>query len=139
MAFSLKPAAGNGPFVVQKVLALSATVSAALVYTVKNPGYARGIMAYLTIHSFPASASTTVNLAFYAQDPATGANYPLNAPGTARSATGTTLYMLGSGLTIAGNSVTNCLVPQTLIINLSLSTGATSKDCLFSLGIEWTP
>lgn len=133
-----KPAPGNGPYVVQEVIAQSASIVAGTVYTITNPGYNKGLMAYWTIHSLPASASTTANIAFFGTDPL-GNLVGLNTPGTARSATGTTGYMMYPGVTVSGNNQFSVVVPNKVTVTISLSAGATSKDVTFSLFVEWLP
>lgn len=135
---SPKPPPNSGPYYVQQVLARSASVSAGTLYTVTNPGYHTRLTAYFNIHSLPGSASTTANIGFFATDPVNGALYAINTPGVARSATGLTTYMMGN-VTTSGNSAINCVLPRTFTITISLSTGATSKEVVFSLGLEWAP
>lgn len=134
------PSPGNGPFVVTKVLALSATVSAAMQFVITNPGLHTGLNVFWQAHSFPGSASTTFNLAMYAVDPATSGTFAVYAPGSAQ-ATASTLkrFMVGQGLASATDLAVNANVGNQYIIQISMSTGATSKDVVFSLGLEWTP
>lgn len=121
-----------------KIYAQSATASTNVTYVLTNPGFATGLTVYWTIHSLPASLSTTANIGLFSVDPATGSLYAVNTPGVARSAVGLTKYMIGQHITTSGNSAINTLVGNQFQLLLSLSTGATSKDVVFSLGIEWT-
>lgn len=136
--FNSKPGPGSGPFIVQEVIAQSASCSAGTVYAITNPGFHRGMQVYWTIHSFPGSASSTANIGFFGTDPL-GNLFSINTPGTARSATGTTGYMMYPGITVVGNNNLNVIMPNKVTITISLSSGATSKETTFSLFVEWIP
>ena len=137
---SKSPPGANGPYVVTKVLALSATASTTTQFVIDNPGYATGLNVYFRAHSFPGSASTTIAYAIYSIDPATSGTYAMHAPGVAYSgASSLVRFMYGPNLISSGDLTRQVNIGQQYLILLSMSTGATSKDVLFSLGVEWTP
>lgn len=132
-----KPAPGNGPYIVQQNVVRSASITAAVTYTINNPGYHTRLNIYWNIHSFPGSASTTIAMAINAIEPVNAATFNLLSP-AARSATGTVMYAFGN-VTTSAPAATNCALPNKIQLALSLSTGATSKDVVFSIGVEWLP
>ena len=129
------PPPGSFSRVVSQTVAQSASVTAGTNYSLVND-FGRGIIAFFTIHSLPASGSTTAALKIRAVDPVTGGFSNLLA-GAARSASGTTVMMVGPGISTSALGVP-ALLPRDLNLLLSLSTGATSKDVVYSIGIGFT-
>jgi hypothetical protein len=120
---------------ISKVLRASATASASVTITDTNYD-ARGLIAFFNIATFPGSASTTVALKIRAVDPATGGLYTLCTQ-AARSATGLSTLVIYPGMTAAANSSTSMAAPRDLSFLLSMSSGATSKSCIMSLGVQY--
>lgn len=121
--------------VVGQSVIVSASASASTTYPLIND-FGRGMIAHFTIHSLPASGSTTLALKIQATDPATGSFFTLLA-GAARSASGMTTMMIGPGISASALGVAT-LVPRSLRLLVSASTGATSKDVVFSIGVGFT-
>lgn len=121
--------------VVGQTIVLSASASASVSYPLIND-FGHGLIAYFTIHALPASASTTLALKIQSTDPATGAFYTILA-GAARSASGMTTMMICPGISASALGI-SAVVPRNLRFLISASLGATSKDCVFSLGIGFT-
>lgn len=115
--------------------ASTSSASTAISYTLNNP--LTGMIVYFNIASFPGSASTTLALKIRATDPVTGTfSTLLNC--AARSATGTTMMMIGPGISASALGVA-ALLPRVLSFLVSQSSGATSADVVFSIGLNFTP
>lgn len=120
---------------VAKILRAAATASASVTITDTNYD-ARGLIAFFNIATFPGSASTTVALKIRAVDPATGSFFTLCTQ-AARSASGVTALLIYPGAASAPNSSTSMCCPRDLSFLLSMSSAATSKSCVMSLGVEY--
>lgn len=96
---------------------------------------ARGGIFFFDIASFPGSASTTLALKVQMVDPTSGKTAVI-AAGVARSATGmTTLVIYPDTLSaVSATKVTNFSLPRTVQCYVSQSSGATSKDVVWSIG-----
>lgn len=99
----------------------------------------RGIMAFMNITSaFPGSASTTYALKVKVVDP-TGiaGTYVTLGAASPRSTSGVSTVTIYPGIAVsAGNNCqVNMVCPRDLVIVASLSTGATSKEVVMSLGM----
>ena len=99
----------------------------------------RGIMAFMNVSSaFPVSASTTYCLKVKAVDPTgPGNTYVTLGAATPRSASGVSTVCVYPGITVSAgvNCQVNMACPRDLVIVASLSTGATSKEVVLSLGM----
>lgn len=125
------PVFGNRSF----VLRADATASASVTLPVTNYNH-RSLVAYFNISSLPGSGSTTLALKIRSTNPVTGAFTTLLA-GAARSASGTTIMMIGPGISASALGVAS-VVPRNLSFLISQSSGATSKDVTFSIGLDFT-
>lgn len=120
-------------------VAFSQSASASMTFNVTNL-FGRSAFVYFNIHSLPGSASTTLALKVRAVDPATGGFVAIGAL-NARSATGMTALALSpyqAALSAGGQqNVNNTIVARDLSILVSQSSGATSKDVVFSIGMHF--
>ena len=118
-----------------KQLRANATASASVAITDTNYN-AKSVIAYFTINTFPGSGSTTLALKIQAVNPDTGGFFTILS-GTPRSTTGTTVMMVGPGISASVLGVA-AVLPRDLRFLVSQSSGATSKDVTFSIGIHYT-
>lgn len=128
-----------------QVILASSSVSASQVVTVTNFN-GRGIYAYMNITSaFPGSGSTTYALKIKAVQPNATTSAQTIAACAPVSASGCTVLCVypgaskatGSNSTsaIANLAVASLPLPRTFQVVASLSTGATSKEVVMSLGL----
>lgn len=124
-----------------QVVAASLSASASVTLPVTNL-FGKSALIYFNIHALPGSGSTTMALKVRSVDPVNGGfvtivNY------AARSASGMIVSSINPFIqsisTIGSLGLPNqCVaVPRDLSFLLSMSTGATSKEVTFSLGIHW--
>lgn len=112
------------------------TASATVTLPTTTNYNARGMIVNFNIASLPGSASTTLACKIRGVDPVTGSFFTLlNA--AARSATGLTTMMIGPGISASALGVA-ALLPRNVSILVSQSSGATSKDTVWSIGIDFT-
>jgi hypothetical protein len=88
----------------------------------------KGALFLLDISAMPASGSTTVALKLMIDSPRTA----VFAARAALSAAGLAMFMVYPGISASAGGV-SCPLPRTFSARLSLSTGATSKECVLSL------
>lgn len=121
------------------VLRAALTASANVTISTTNVN-ARGAIFFFNIESLPGSASTTLALKVHTSDPVTGKAVAI-ANAVARSATGiSTLVIHPDALSAAGaTKITNFALPRNLRCYVSQSSGATSKDVVWSLGMAFLP
>lgn len=124
---------------VERTLRAALTASANVTLSTINVN-AKGAIFYFDIASFPGSASTTLALKVQGIDPAAGKAFVI-AAGVARSASGlTTLVIYPDVLSaVSATKVTNFTLPRTVQCYVSQSSGATSKDVVWSLGMAFLP
>jgi len=123
-----------------RVLMASTSISASTAVAFTNHN-ARGVVAFMSISSaFPGSGSTTYTLKVKMTDPASG-NVVTLAAAPPRSASGTDALVVYPGA-IAGSASAGATVtrsgmpaPRDITVTASLSSGATSKEVVMSLGI----
>ncbi len=124
------------------IVAASVSASASVSFPVTNL-YSDGMLVYFNIHALPGSASTTAALKIRFVDPVNGTLVTVGqipAAG-ARSATGMTMLSMSPfGNSASAGGVQNILsmVPKDMNFLVSMSTGATSKECTFSIGVHFT-
>ena len=120
-------------------LAASQSVSASTSFTFTN-WYGDGLIASFNVHSIPGSASTTLALKIQALNPVSGDFFTI-ASTNARSATGVSNLQISPFMAAASaggiQTQVQSLVPKDLRALVSLSTGATSKECVFSLSVHF--
>ena len=116
------------------ILRANATASASVAITDTNYN-ARGVLVYFNINTLPASGSTTLALKIQSVNPVTGDFFTILS-GAARSASGTTVMMIGPGISASALGVAANL-PRDLRYLVSQSSGATSKDVTFSIGLHY--
>lgn len=115
----------------QTLLAVGTILSASTAVTVTNFG-CRGAIFTLDIASFPGSASTTVALKINVIGP--GARTQTIATRATLSTSGMSVLVVYPGISASAGGVSSPL-PKTFSVQLSLSTGATSKEVALSLGM----
>ena len=118
-----------------KTLRANSTASASVAITDTNYN-GRGVVVYFTINTFPVSLSTTLALKIQSVDPVSGNFFTILA-GAARSVTGTTVMMVGPNISPSALGISSYL-PRDLRFLVSQSSGATSKDVTFSIGLHYT-
>ncbi len=122
-----------------QIVVISQSASAATNFSVTNL-YSDGMQVFFTVHSLPGSASTTAALKVRMVDPATGAMVSIGGC-PARSTSGTTMLSVSPFMNSAssgGSPNIMAQVPLNMNFLVSLSTGATSKDVVFSIGVNFT-
>lgn len=117
------PLEGNGTATV----AFSGSLSASTAVSILNHG-CRGALFVLNVTSLPGSASTTIALKLRTTSPAAF----VFAARAAVSATGAVGFMVYPGISASAGGVSSPL-PKRFEALLSISTGATSKECVLSL------
>lgn len=125
---------------VSQILSVSQSASASVNINLTNL-FGRQAMVYFTIHSLPGSASTTLALKVRSVDPFSGLFTPV-ANMVARSATGTLAMSISpyiSSASVGGVQNVQASLPRDLNILISQSSGATSKDVVFSIGMAFMP
>jgi hypothetical protein len=120
---------------IAKTLRAASTASASITLTDTNYD-ARGLIAFFNIQTFPGSASTTLALKIRAVDPVSGGFHTLCTQ-AARSASGLTTLVLYPGMASAANSSTSVCCPRDLSFLVSMSSAATSKSFIFSIGLQY--
>lgn len=122
-----------------QVLMAATSMSASTAIEVTNFN-GRGIYAYMNITSaFPGSGSTTYTLKIQTIPPNASASGTVVAACPARSASGISTLCIYPGLLIASISaitISNMPLPRRFRVVASLSTGATSKEVVMSLGMD---
>lgn len=115
------------------------TASANVTLTTTNVN-SRGAIFFFDIASLPGSGSTTLALKVQMVDPV-GGRAAIIAAGVARSATGmTTLVVHPEVLSaVSATKVTNFVLPRNVQCYVSQSSGATSKDVVWSIGMAFLP
>jgi hypothetical protein len=119
------------------ILMAATSLSASTAIPVTNWN-GRGIMAFMNITSaFPGSASTTYALKVRAVNPLSAGTYVVLGSATPRSASGVSTVTIYPGIAASAgpNAQINMCVPRDIQIVASLSTGATSKEVVLSLGM----
>lgn len=120
---------------IERTLRAALTASANVTLSTVNVN-AKGAIFFFDIASLPGSGSTTLALKVQMVDPAAGRTAIL-AAGVARSASGlTTLVVYPNAISaVSATKVTNFPLPRTVQCYVSQSSGATSKDCVWSIGM----
>ena len=98
---------------------------------------AKGGVFFLDITSLPGSASTTVALKLQMVDPGAGRFITIGTLAQ-RGTTGVSALVVYPGIAASAGSAlaqVSFVLPRTLQLIASLSTGATSKDVVFSIGM----
>ena len=119
------------------IIMASTSLSASTAVPVTN-WTGRGIMAFMNITSaFPVSASTTYALKVKAIDPTAANSFVTIGAATPRSASGVSTVTIYPGIAVSAgvNCQVNMVCPRDIVIVASLSTGATSKEVVMSLGM----
>lgn len=124
----------NTGILLRDALTASATVSIGPLTNIN----ARGGVFFLDIASMPGSASTTVALKVKMVDPAAGRQITIGTL-AARASTGISALVIYPGIAASAGSAlaqVNLMLPRTFNVVASVSAGATSKDCVFSIGMN---
>lgn len=124
-----EPTYGNRSIILYADTTSSASVS--IPFTNNN---GNRLTVYFNISTLPGSGSTTLALKIRSVNPVTGGFFTLLS-GAARSASGTTVMMVGPGISASALGVA-ANVPRALSFLVSQSSGATSKDVTFSIGLD---
>lgn len=112
------------------LLATSTSLSASTAIAgISNRG-CKGALFLLDVSAVPASGSTTIALKLNIDSPRT-ATFAARA---AVSAAGIVTFMVYPGISASAGGIASPL-PRTFSAKLSLSTGATSKECVLSLSM----
>lgn len=107
----------------------SSTISASTAVAVNNLG-CRGALFVLDVTAIPGSLSTSIALKLNVTSPRT-ATFASRAT---VSASGEVVFMVYPGISASAGGV-SCPLPRNFSVQLSLSTGATSKDVTLSLNM----
>lgn len=122
-----------------QILRAAATASANVTISAITNFNCRGAIFFLDIASVPGSASTTVALKIQGIDPAAGRAVTI-ATLAQRGTSGVSAVVVYPGIaTSAGSALAqvSMMLPRDIQVIASFSTGATSKDVVFSIGMEW--
>lgn len=128
---------GNTGFQLRAALTASANVTIGPITNIN----ASGGYFWLDIASLPGSASTTIALKIQATNPVTGRFITIGGL-AARGTSGNAAVVIYPGIAASAGSAlaqVNMVLPRNLQVIASLSTGATSKDCVFSIGMSLNP
>jgi hypothetical protein len=112
----------------QAILA-AVTLSANTTVAALNNAGCRGAIFVVNVTALPGSASTTVALKLFVTAAGITADLVSRTP---ISATGPSVFMVYPGLSASIGGV-SCVIPRNFGVRLSLSTGATSKECSLSM------
>lgn len=119
------------------------TASATLTSSdITNPGYP-GACIFYRVTSVPGSASATLSLAIEFKDPV-GGTYAQISSRSQQISAGTAAVLIHPALGLLSASAASIglwpfRLPQTFRVLAAVSAGATSKDVVFSVNIEWLP
>lgn len=113
------------------LLAAGTSLSASTAMSQTNNFNCRGALFALNVASVPGSGSTTIALKVNFVDAVGGGTLNI-ASRAAVSASGSYVFMVYPGLSASAGGVSSVL-PRNFSVQLSLSTGATSKECVLSL------
>lgn len=119
----------------------ASSLSASTAISITNTNYA-GIFAWMNVTSaFPGSASTTYTLKIKAVSPLSAGATIIIGAAAARSTSGMSSLVIYPGIlnSAGANAQVSMVLPRELQIVASLSSGATSKEVVLSLGHTFLP